>query len=423
MKKVKVEEWYAVILSFVYFFCILGAYYVMRPMRDQLAVEVGSSQLPGYFAATLLCTIVLTPLYSLIVSRWKRAVVMPFFYLFFIVCQLCFIPLFKNHALISIKAFGFLFFVWVSVFNLFVVSVFWSFMTDIWNDLEARRLFPIIGLGGTLGAIVGPLITHSLVGVIGSVWLLLVSAFLLLIAIVCILLLGNWARAYGSHRSEVGNEDALGGGMLDGLKQIFTNPFIATMALMMVLSDAIGTTGYVLITDYSGMTFPNDAIAQTRFAANLDFIANILQVIFQLTITRFLLIRYGAASVFAVSACFVVLMCLGMVYNPYAVLFGSLPSIALVLIMTRAIAHGMIQPARETLYTLVPRTLKYKGKNAVDTVVWRAGDVASLLWLKGLQSIGVHAAGFGLIWSVLAASAGLIGWGLANKVEKGEFEE
>ena len=139
MKKVKVEEWYAVILSFIYFFCILGAYYVMRPMRDQLAVEVGSSQLPGYFAATLVVTVILTPLFSLIVSRWKRAVVMPFVYIFFIACQLGFISLFNNHALVSVKVLGFLFFVWVSVFNLFVVSVFWSFMTDIWDDLQARR--------------------------------------------------------------------------------------------------------------------------------------------------------------------------------------------------------------------------------------------------------------------------------------------
>lgn len=114
MNKVKAEELYAVILSFIYFFCILGAYYVMRPMRDQLAVEVGSAQLPGYFAATLFVTILLTPLFSLIVSRWKRAVVMPFVYTFFIVCQLAFIPLFNNHDLVSVKMLGFLFFVWVS---------------------------------------------------------------------------------------------------------------------------------------------------------------------------------------------------------------------------------------------------------------------------------------------------------------------
>ncbi len=396
----------------------------MRPMRDQLAVEVGSSQLPWYFAATLLVTIILTPLFSLIVSRWKRAVVMPFVYLFFIVCQLAFIPLFNNHAMIPVKALGFLFFVWVSVFNLFVISVFWSFMTDIWDDLQARRLFPIIAFGGTLGAILGPVITRGLVSVIGSGFLLLVSACLLLVAVFCIILLGNWAHKYSVHRNEPASEGAVGGGMLDGLKQIFTNPFIATMAVMMLLSDAIGTTAYVLITDYSGVAFKGDAIAQTRFAADMDLAANILQMLFQLTITRFLLVRYGAGSVFAISCGLVVLMCLALASldNPYAVLFFSMPPIALVMVITRAVAHGMLQPARETLYTLVPRTLRYKGKNAVDTVVWRAGDVASLVWIKGLQGLGVHASGFALIWALLAAVSGWIGWGLANKTEKNEFE-
>ena len=99
-----------------------------------------------------------------------------------------------------------------------------------------------------------------------------------------------------------------------------------------------------------------------------------------------------------------------------------MPPVALVMIVTRAMAHGMLQPARETLYTLVPRTLRYKGKNAVDTVVWRAGDVASLVWVKGLQGLGVHAPGFALIWALLAAASGSIGWGLANKVKKGDFK-
>jgi AAA family ATP:ADP antiporter len=424
MNKVKTEEWYAVILSFIYFFCILGAYYVMRPMRDQLAVEVGSSQLPGYFAATLLVTIILTPLFSLIVSRWKRAVVMPFVYIFFIACQLAFIPLFNNHALMPVKTLGFLFFVWVSVFNLFVVSVFWSFMTDIWDDFQARRLFPIIAFGGTLGAIFGPMVTRELVGVIGSGELLLVSACLLMIAVLCIFLLGDWARKYGSHRDEHGSEDAVGGGMLDGLKQVFTNPFIATMAVMMLLSDAIGTTGYVLVTDYSGAAFKGDAIAQTKFAADMDLASNVLQIVFQLAVTRFLLVRYGAGSVFAIGCGVVVAMCLGLAFmeNPYALLFWGMPAIALVLVMTRAMAHGMFQPARETLYTLVPRTLRYKGKNAVDTVVWRAGDVASLSWVKGLQGLGIHASGFALIWALLAGLSGWIGWRLANKVERHEFE-
>lgn len=253
--KIKVEEGYAVFLSFIYFFCVLGAYYVLRPMRDQLAVEVGSSQLPWFFAATFVVTLVLTPMFSWVVSRWPRRVIMPLVYMLFMACQMIFIPLFNNHDLLPLRTLGLVFFVYVSVFNLFVVSVFWSFMTDIWSDAQARRLFPIIALGGTAGAILGPLITSTLVEVLGLSFLLVVSVALLLVAVICILFLGSWANQYGIHRTEAGSAAAIEGSMFDGLKQIFSHPFIGTMSVMMLLSDAIGTIAYVLVTDYSGAAF------------------------------------------------------------------------------------------------------------------------------------------------------------------------
>lgn len=423
--RIKLEEWYAVTLSFVYYFCILAAYYVMRPIRDQLAVEVGSAQLPRFFALTFVVTLLLTQMFAWLVSRWPRRVIMPVVYIFFIVCQLVFIPLWNNRELLSVQNLGLMFFVWVSVFNLSVVSVFWSFMTDIWNDEQARRLFPIIALGGTAGAVMGPIITRGLIEVIDLALLLVVSVTLLLVAIVCIVFLGKWAHKYGVNRYKKGNEAPVGGGMLDGLKQIFANSFIVNMSLMMLLSDAIGTIAYVLVTDYSGVAFPNNAIEQTRFAANMDLSANLIQVVLQLTVTRWVLVRYGAGSVFALCAGIVVCagLTMALVQDPYAPVLGIFPIVALVLIITRALSYSMIQSARETLYTLVPRDLRYKGKNAVDTVVWRAGDVVSLLSINGFRALGVNVSGFGLIWAVLAATSGLIGWRLANRVERGDFEK
>lgn len=420
--KVKVEEWYGVILSFVYCFCILSAYYIMRPLRDQLVVEVGSAQLPGFFAITFFVTLILTQAFSWLVSRWPRRVIMPVVYLFFIACQLVFIWLWNDHDLLSIRNLGLLFFVWVSVFNLFVVSVFWSFMDDLWNDEQARRLFPIIALGGTVGAIMGPIITRSLVEVVGLALLLAVSVAFLIVAILCIVMLGNWAHQYGSNRNKQGSEAPIGGGMLDGLKQIFSNSFIANMSIMMILSDAIGTIAYVLVTDYSGSAFPNNAIAQTRFAANMDLSANVIQIILQLTVTRWLLVRYGAGIVFVICSGIVVFasLAVALMPDPYTKILGVFPMVAIVLIISRALAHSMIQSARETLYTLVSRDLRYKGKNAVDTVVWRAGDVVSLLSINGLRAVGVNVAGFGLIWAALAATSGWVGWRLANQVEKGK---
>jgi AAA family ATP:ADP antiporter len=420
--RVNPAEWYPVALSFAYYFCVLAAYYVMRPVRDQLAAEVGSQKLLGFFGITFVTTLLLTPLFSWLVSRWPRRKVIPFIYLLFIGCQLAFISL--MHSLSPVVV-GALFFVWVSVFNLFAVSVFWSFMTDIWSDTQARRLFPLIAFGGATGAVLGPILTKSLVAVIGSGMLLLVSAAFLVVAIGSVFLLNQWAHVFGAHRQEKGSEDELGGTMWEGLKQLFTNPFIRSMAVIMLLSDAIGTIAYVLITDYSGATFPHDPIAQTRFAANIDLTTNILQIFIQLTATRWLLANYGARGAFAVSACLVVATCLAMGISHATVgpLLGPFPFVAIVLILTRALGYGMIQPARETLYTLVPRSLRYKGKNAVDTAVWRGGDVLSLLFVQGFKGFGLTTAGFGILWAFLAAVSGAIGVRLATQVEKTVMSE
>jgi AAA family ATP:ADP antiporter len=431
--RVRSGEWRAVAWSFVYFFCVLSAYYVMRPVREQLAAAVGSTQLPWFWTATLVATLALTPVFAWLVSRWPRQVVVPLVYGFFIACLLGFIPLFTTQGLLSPKALGILFFVWVSVFNLFVVSVFWSFMSDIWSDEQARRLYPVIGLGGTAGAIAGPALTRALVGDIGVANLLVVSALLLGVALLCVLVLGRWARLHGVHRHRQEYEAAIGGGMFDGLKQVFATPFMRTMAILMVLGDAIGTIAYMLVTDYSGATF-HDAVSRTQFAADVDLVTNTIQVVAQLTVTRWLLVRQGAAPVLALRAMVGILACIGMALalDPYAVVIAplsislgpvhfalsGLPWVALMLILTRSLAYGMDQPARESLFTLVPRGMRYKGKNAVDTAVWRAGDVACAVGVNGLRAVGATVGVFGWIGAATLAASGSLGWWLARKLER-----
>ena len=285
-------ELHAVLLSFVYFFCVLAAYYVIRPVREQLSAAVGSTQLPWFYGATFIATLALTPVFAALASRWPRRVLVPLVYLFFIACLLAFIPAFTQVGLLSPRALGMVFFVWVSVFNLIVVSVFWIFMSDIWSLDQSKRLFPIIAVAGTLGALAGPALTRSLVDVIGVAPLLVVSASLLGIATVCVVLLGRWARVHGARRHEAGHEDAVGGGMWDGLKQIFADPFIRGMAVLLLLADGIGTVNYALMIDYSGATFA-DAAARTRFHADVDLVANLLTVIVQVGVTRWLLPRSG----------------------------------------------------------------------------------------------------------------------------------
>ena len=406
-------------LSAVYFFCVLAAYYVIRPVRDQLSAAVGSTQLPRFYAATFLATLALTPLFAWLAARYPRRVVVPVVYGFFIACLLAFVPLFSMPGLLAPRALGTVFFVWLSVFSLFVVSVFWSFMADIWDTAQARRLFPLIALGGSAGAIAGPMLTRSLVGVIGVAPLLLLSAALLGIALVCAAALGRWARRHDSARPSAAHGAAVGGSMFDGLKQVFANPFMRSMALLMLLGDCIGTINYALVTDYSGATFA-DAVARTRFAANLDLATNLLQTVMQLTLTRWLLVRHGAAPVIAVWALVTVVMLLLVIVvpDPHAPLFGMMPMVALSLVVSRGLAYGLLAPARESLFTHVQRSLRYLGKNAVDTAVWRFGDLTTALTMNGLRTLGAGTAGLAALGALAASASGVIGWRLAWRVER-----
>ena len=422
-RRVRSGEMTATILSSAYFFFILCAYYVIRPLREQLSAAVGSTQLPWFYGATFIATLALTPLFAYVVSRWPRRIVVPVTFAFFMACLLAFYPFFLKVDMLGPKTLGTVFFVWVSVFNLFIVSVFWSFMTDIWNNAQARRLFPIIGISGTLGAIAGPVLTRTLVPVIGVAPLLLVSVALLGGGLACVLMLGRWAK-HAQPEQQHEAEQAMGGSMWEGLRQIFANPFMRTMAILMILGDMIGTIAYALVIDYSKATFGSDAVARTAFAADMDIATNVLQVVVQLTLTRFILARFGAPWVIAIWASAGVSVCLATAFSPDATtpVIGAMPWVALMLIVTRGLVYGMFSPAKESLFTKVPRSLRYKGKNATETAVWRAGDVISALVVNALNASKAGVAVFALIGGSAIAASGVITWRLARRVEGGAFD-
>ena len=417
-RRVHTGEWTAVAWSFLYFFCVLSAYYVIRPVRDQLSAAVGSTQLFSFYAAVFVATLALTPAFAWLIGRYPRRIVVPAVYLFFIACLLGFVPLFTHEGLLSPRELGIVFFVWISVFNLFVVSVFWSFMADIWSERQARRLFPAIAVGGSIGSIVGPTMALTLVNVIGVAPLLLVSAGLLGVAIVCALMLGRWAAAHGHRRHETDHDAAVGGSMFDGLRQVFADPVMRSMAALMLLGDCIGTVNYALVVDYSKATFA-DAVARTEFAARLDLYTNGLAILAQIFVARVLLTRFGAAPAIALhAAASVVVMLLVIVANdPHALAVGPLPWVALALVVSRGMSYGVLGPARETLFALLPRSLRYKGKNTVDTAVWRFGDMMVAAGMNGARALSVAALGFAAFNVLAATASGVIGWRLARRIE------
>jgi AAA family ATP:ADP antiporter len=385
------NEGFASILSAVAFFFVMTSYYIIRPVRDQLVGAVGSQSLPLFYASVFAVMLVLTPVFGALVSRFPRKQLLGWSYSFFVVGLIAFVPAFMAQDRIGARSLGVGFFIWGSVFNLFVVSLFWSFMADIFRSVQARRVFPLIALGGMAGAIFGPLVTKLLVQVIGVASLLVVSALALVIALGILLALSSRHDC----RAEAGNDEAIGGSLWAGIKELWTRPFLRYMAILMVLGDGIGTLAYALMADYTKVHFP-DRVARTSFYNDLDLATNLLGAALQLTLTRWLLVRKGAAWGLVVPSVvnFVLLVMVVVLGIGTVNVFGLVaPMLSIMMVGSRGFAYGMTKPAVDSLYTRVPRETRYKGKNFVETAIWRFGDVLVTSGVTFLSSLGVVATG------------------------------
>jgi AAA family ATP:ADP antiporter len=394
------HEWPGVVLAFAYFFFVLAAYYVLRPVREQLAAASGVQALLPFYTATFVIILALTPVYGWLVARFPRKQFVPVVYVFFIVNLLAFIPAFREHSTVDPELLGGVFFVWMSVFNLFVVAVFWSFVTDIFSAAQAYRLFGIVALGGTLGAIAGPLLTKWLVHLIGIGALLALAAALLGGAVVCVLGLVGWSRRHPVAYDATRNETVIGGGFWTGAKQVLATPFLRRVAYLILLGDSVGGVLYNLQTDI-GHRFYTDDAARTDFFASVDAATNVLMALLQIFVTRFMLTRLGPASSIASTEAvkFLTLVALALLAQPIAV--------AMALIVTRAGSYGINNPAVDSVFTRVDRETRYKAKGFIDTAVWRLGDVLVVAAIQLLREFGATTP---LLASLAALASGCAVW-------------
>ena len=407
------EQASAPLLSALAFFFVMTSYYIVRPVMNQLGGAVGSQSLPLFYGAVFVVMLLLTPVFGTLVARFPRRRLVGWSYSFFILGLLAFVPAFLAQDRIGARALGVVFFVWVSVFNLFVVSLFWSFMADIFSSGEARKAFSLIALGGMAGAIFGPLVTKFLVQLIGVAPLLLVSALALSAAMVLLLRLST------QHDLQPGSRggEAIGGSLWAGIKELWSRPFLRYMALLMLFGDGIGTLAYALVADYAKAHFTGE-VARTQFYNDLDLATNLLGAVLQLSVTRWLLVRHGAGWGLVVPSLVNVVLLVAVVVvgaSSSLILFGaSVPLLALMMIVTRGFAYGMTKPATDALYTRVPRETRYKGKNFVETAVWRFGDVVVTSAVSGLRMLGWSVGGMALIGAGVATVATLVarraGW-------------
>jgi len=386
-------------LSFAFFFFILCAYYLLRPLREQFSAAVGSTNLWPFWLATFVATLLVTPLFGLLVARFPREKFIPVVYAFFILCLFAFVPAFRAQEQIGARELGTVFYVWLSVFNLFVVSLFWSFMADLFNSVQSRRLFPVIALGGTGGSVLGPIVA----GILPVEQLLYVAIVMLAGAIAFPYALGEWARYHPNPDRRLPEGEVIGGTWWAGLKQLWTSPFLRYMLLLTMLSEAVGTMAYALNADYVGAHF-HDRESRKNFFAQIDLWTNSLVCAFQgLGIARWILSRYGVAMGLVVPA--VVNTCVLL-----AVAIVGDAAVVAMLVITSAGSYGLYKPASDAIYTRVPRELKYEGKNAIDTVIWRLGDVmiSGAMALAAPLAIGVT--GYALLSAACSASSGWFGW-------------
>lgn len=399
MKLLRAEphEQPALAWAFAYFFLLLAAYYVLRPVRDALAVQAGADRLQWLFTATFLAMLALVPAYGWLCAKLPRAKFLPAVYGFFI---------------LNLVGFYFfpepgVFFVWLSVFNLFAVSVFWSFMSDIFSTTQARRLYGTIAAGGTAGAMLGPTLTVVLVERLGVANMLLVSVACICVCLLAIIRLVPWARAQEAKLGWKRGEDAIGGSIIGGATLILRSRFLQAACLLMFFGVAVGTLLYNQQQAYAALTFP-DRAQRAEFFGHIDQIINIVVLVTQLTITRVVMRRYGPAPLVLIPSVLVAIGFVLLTANPLPLILSA------VQIATRAGEFALAKPARESFYTRVDRELRYKSKNFIDTVVYRGGDLTFAWVHDGLVRLGLATAGiagFGVAMAVaMGASAAWMVW-------------
>jgi AAA family ATP:ADP antiporter len=397
------QERAAALWSFAYFFALLAGYYVLRPLRDQMGIAGGVKNLPWLFTATFLTLLVAQPLYGALVARLPRARFIPIVYHFFVLNLLVFWALLTFDIETAVVAR--VFFVWVSVFNLFAVAVFWSFMADLFTSEQGKRLFGFIGAGGTAGALLGPIITIWLSVPLGPVNLMIAGVIFLELAVFCVYRLERNVVVHARAQEQMQTE-SIGGSAFAAIPELVRSPYILGIGVWVVLLSYAATIVY-----FEQAHIVSDAVKsaglQTRIFASIDLAVSLLTLITQLLITGQVLKRVGTGvAAAALPAVYIV---------GFAVL-AVIPTLIVVVtvqVVQRWMNFAIANPARQLFFTVVTREEKYKAKNLVDVVVYRGSDALSGWIFDTLQGLGLKLGAIALCslpvvagWAVLSLALG-----------------
>jgi ATP:ADP antiporter, AAA family len=407
----------ALLASFATLLCMFSSYTILRPVRDALGVTSGLEKIPYLFWGVFGVMLLLQPLYGWLISRFPRSVFLPWVYGFFTVNLLAFYVWFRleaDHTWIART-----YFVWVSVFNLFVVAAFWSLMADVFTREQAGRLFGFIWAGASTGGLIGPSIANRLAVPIGAINLLPISAALLALSLVFMRQVVRWQRAQASATAgvataprEPGADRAIGGSVWAAFGEVVRSPYLLGIAAFVLLMTWVSTFLYLEQQAFVAKVFAS-ADERARFFAGIDFWVQAASLVIQLLLFGRLFEWVGLRAI---------LVSVPVIMTAGYALLALAPSFMLLVVVyavRRVGDYALTRPCRDALFTVVSREEKYKAKSLIDTFVYRGGDATSGSLYKALTGgLGAGPSAIGWLGAAISALWALLAWSLGSAQQR-----
>ena len=409
--KIEPQELTATLLSFAFVFILMTAYFIMRPVRDAMASDWTDVEVSLLWSMTFFFSLIAVTVYGAFVSAVRFRLLVPGVYAFFAASFFAFYigSSYVADSVVVDKAF----YVWLSVFSLFHVSVFWSFMSDLWNREQAPRLFGFIATGASVGAIIGPLITVLLVERIGTGNLMLTSATLLLIPIPIIFTLDRLKVTTLGNADvsvDLSAQKAMGRNPFAGFRLFLTNPFLLGIGVFIILYVAVGSFVWFELKNLLAEFSRED---RTQIWAYIDLTVNSLAIFTAMFLTSRIATRFGMATTLALIPVLIVIGMLVVAVSPVVAVVAGL------WVARRAGNYAITRPGREMLFTIVDRETRFKAKPVIDIVLYRGGDMLTA-WAFTLLTTGL---GLGLgavavVGALIAAIWAIVGIYLGRSYER-----
>jgi AAA family ATP:ADP antiporter len=403
------RETAAVVAAFSLFFFMWAGYFAVRPVRETVGTVIGRDAVADLWIFTALFSILIIPVWGTIVARFRRSVFLPAIY-GTVAVVLALVGIAMQGGDID-PAIGRIFYVFISVVNLLLISMFWSFLLELFDKGQTKRLFGVIAAGGSAGALAGPFVSDMSVGAIGESGVLFLGAAMFVVAIVCQrVLLAIWSERPIAEAAA--DDRPIGGNVFAGVTLILRSPYLLGIALFVVGISTVSTLLYFEQLRIVEVTFA-DTTERTRVFARLDWIVQSLTVLSQVFLTGRIAARFGVTVL--------------LTFVPLVMIFGflalagsaSFALFAVVMVLRRAGEYAFVRPGREMLWSPLDKETKYKAKNTVDVPVYRGADAVAAQVNSAVINAGVSASGVMLLGAAVAAAWGGIGWWLGRRFETG----